>query len=382
MTTETTSHGAAPIGSCGCSAYRAHTRVRDSARDRHVVSIPGQCHADSPCPRRNRLGREMITHSRLESAHLAGNLLGDPSERDLFVYLPPGYEESDRRYPTAYLLHAYGDTAERSVTPTTDGQRWEPPIEDVLDPVFGRMGVPPMIVAIPDGWSRWGCGQWVDSPVTGNFEQYLLHDVVPAVDATYRTIPNARSRGVFGFSSGGFGAWNVASRNPDVFGALAMLSGDSFLDMTHKFMPYKYFDSIWPEAPNGPIEGNIWSQLVYDYAATYSPNPDRPPFYVDLPVAWPSGELLQDIWDRWLSFDPVVNVHDRLDNLRKLAGILLDAGSHDDYNLHWGHRLLSHHLTTAGIAHEATENGGNHGGRWPERYQVALKWMSQALERE
>ena len=94
---------------------------------------------------------------------------------------------------------------------------------------------------------------------------------------------------MFGFSSGGFGAWNVASRNPDVFGALAMLSGDSFLDMTHKFMPYKYFDSIWPEAPNGPIEGNIWSQLVYDYSATYSPNPDRPPFYVDLPVAWPSG---------------------------------------------------------------------------------------------
>ena len=127
---------------------------------------------------------------------------------------------------------------------------------------------------------------------------------------------------------------------------------------------------------------NIRHPHVYDYAATYSPNPDNPPFYVDLPMAWPSGELLQDVWDRWLSFDPVVNVHDRLDNLRKLSGILLDAGSNDDYNLHWGHRLLSHHLTTAGIAHEATENDGNHGGRWPERYQVALKWMSQALERD
>ena len=57
----------------------------------------------------------MIVHTRLESSHLAGNLLGDPSERDLFVYLPPGYEESDRRYPTAYLLQAYGTTA---------AQRW------------------------------------------------------------------------------------------------------------------------------------------------------------------------------------------------------------------------------------------------------------------
>ena len=99
------------------------------------------------------------------------------------MYLPPGYEESDRRYPTAYLLHAYGDTAEQMVNPATDGERWRPPIEDVLDPVFGRMGVAPMIVVIPDGNSRYGCGQWVDSPVTGSFEQYVLHDVVPLVDA-------------------------------------------------------------------------------------------------------------------------------------------------------------------------------------------------------
>jgi hypothetical protein len=83
----------------------------------------------------------VIVHSRLESAHLAGNLLGDPSERDLFVYLPPGYEESDRRYPTAYLLQAYGETVAEMVTPKTDGLRWRPPIEDVLEPVFRRMGV-------------------------------------------------------------------------------------------------------------------------------------------------------------------------------------------------------------------------------------------------
>jgi hypothetical protein len=97
-------------------------------------------------------------------------------------------------------------------------------------------------------------------------------------------------------------------------------------------------------------------------------------------VAHPSGELIQEVCDRWLSFDPVVNVHDRLDNLRKLSGILLDAGSSDDYNLHWGHRLLSHHLNDAGIAHEHRENPGNHGGRARERYQMALQWLSQVLE--
>ena len=323
----------------------------------------------------------MIVHMRVESPSLAGNLLEDPSERDLFVYLPPGYDETKRRYPTAYFLHANGQTAAQLVNPPTDEIRWKPPIQDVLDPVFGRMGARPMIVVIPDGASRWGCGQWVDSPVTGNFEQYVLRDVVPMVDAAYRTIPSAGSRGVFGFSSGGFGAWNLASRNPDVFGALAMLSGDSFLDVTHKFILYKYLDSIWPKAPNGPIRGNAWSELVYDYSATYSPNPDNPPFYVDLPVSFPSGELRQDVWDRWLSFDPVVNVHDRLDNLRKLAGILLDVGTQDDYSLQWGHRILSHRLREAGIVHKATENPGNHGGRANERYQLALKWLSRILRR-
>ena len=323
----------------------------------------------------------MIVHSKLASAHLAGNLLGDPSERDLFVYLPPGYDEQpDRHYPVAYLLHALGDSAATMVTPATDGQRWAAPIEDVLDPVFGRMGVPPMIVVMPDGWSRWGCGQWVDSPVTGNYETYLLEDVIPTVDATYRTITAASSRGVFGFSSGGFGSWNLASKHPDVFGAMAVLSADSWLDKTHKYMLYKYLDSIWPEAPNGPIAGNFWAEIVYNYSATYSPNVDNPPFFVDLPMAFPSGELRQDVWERWLAFDPVVNWRDRIDNLKQLCGILLDAGQKDDYNLHWGHRLLSHHLTEAVVQHVRTENPGNHGGRSPERHQVALQWLSGVLE--
>src|SRR5437667_10436706 len=106
----------------------------------------------------------MIIHTPLESSHLAGNLLGDPSERDLFVYLPPGYEESDRVYPTPYLLHAFGETAAQVLTPDTDGQRSRPPIEDVLDPVFGRLGVPPLIVVLLDGNLHYAYRQGVDQP--------------------------------------------------------------------------------------------------------------------------------------------------------------------------------------------------------------------------
>lgn len=323
----------------------------------------------------------MIVRDRVEGRHLVGNLLGDPPGRELFVYLPPGYEETDARYPSAYLLHAYGQTAEGLVFPPTERERWSPSLEDVLDPVFGRMGVPPLIVVVPDGTSRWGCSQWVDSPVMGNFEQYVLHDVIAYVDATYRTLPAAQSRGVLGYSSGGFGSWHLASRNPDVFGAMAALSADSWFDLTLKPLLYKYLDSIWPDAPSGPISGNSWSQATYGYSAAYSPNLDNPPFWVDLPVAHPSGELLQQVWERWLGFDPVLTVTARDGNLRRLSGILLDVGVNDDYGVHWGHRLLSSRLSEAGIAHEHRENAGNHGGRSRESWQIALQWMSGVLER-
>ncbi len=324
----------------------------------------------------------MIVRTRHESHYLADNMLGDSGERDLFVYLPPGYEESGQRCATAYLLHAFGETAGEVVSPPTDGQRWKPPLEDVLDPVFRRMGVPPMIVVIPEGNSRYGCGQWVDSPVSGHFGSYVAKDVVDFVDANYRTIPDPRSRGVFGFSSGGMGAWNVVSQNPDVFAAMAVLSADTYLDMTHKVFTYKYFNDIWPEPPNGPVEGDDWSPMVYAYSAAYSPNPINPPFFVDLPVAWPSGELIEEVWNRWLAWDPVVNYADRLDNLRQLSGILLDAGFNDNYELQWGHRLLSHRLTQSGIAHQMTENSGNHGGRANERLQVALEWLGRVLDHD
>ena len=322
----------------------------------------------------------MITRTTHKSSYLAANMLGDPGERDVFVYLPVGYEDSGRRYATAYLLHAFGQNAETLVNPATDRQRWHPPIEDVLDPVFGRMRVPPMIVVIPDGCSRWGCGQWVDSPVSGHFGSYVAKDVVSFVDSTYRTVAKPASRGVLGFSSGGLGAWNIVSQNPDVFAAMAVLSADTFLDMTHKVFPYKYFDNIWPEAPSGPVEEDDWSMMTYAYSAAYSPNPGRPPFFVDLPVAWPSGEVIQEVWNRWLSYDPVENYRDRLDNLRSLSGILLDAGVNDEHELQWGHRVLSHRLSEAGVAHKITENPGNHGGRSRERLQVALEWLGQALE--
>jgi S-formylglutathione hydrolase FrmB len=322
----------------------------------------------------------VIVRSVLASDHLSGNLLGDPSDRELFVYLPPGYESSETRYPTAYLLHEMGKGAAGLIEPSTEGRRWSPPLVDVLDPVFGRMGVAPMIVVVPDGATRYGHSQWVDSPVCGRYEQYVVSDVVDYVDRHFRTDAREDRRGVLGFSSGGAGAWHLAARNPHVFSAMAMLSGDSLFELSLKPMLYRYLDSIWPEAPDGPAEGNDISFTVHSYASCYSPNPSKPPYFVDLPISHPSGELNEDAWASWLTFDPVESVDRYMENLSRLRGVMLDVGVSDDFNIHWGHRLLSHRLRSAGIVHEVRENSGNHGGRSLERIQMALSWMSRVLD--
>jgi S-formylglutathione hydrolase FrmB len=324
----------------------------------------------------------MVVRERLESRRLAGNLFGDPNTRDLVVYLPPGYEATPtRRYATAYLLHGFGGRALSWVVgPTLEGAFVRPPVQDLLDEAILRLGAGPLIVVMPDGWSRWGCSQWVDSPLNGAFERYVVEEVVPFVDARFRTLPTAASRGVCGSSSGGFGAWHLASRHPEVFGAAALLSADSYFALTHLPWFHRFYSRIYPDAPNGPVEGDLESWLCYGCASCYSPNPERLPHRVDLPVAFPSGELLPEVWTRWLAFDPVESWRDRLPALRALRGLLLDVGYRDEYGFHFGHRVLSARLKAAGIRHEAWEHDGTHGSRFVERLQRAVRWLSQVLE--
>ena len=140
----------------------------------------------------------MIVTERLNSRHLEGNVLGDPSERDLVIFLPPSYDQANRC--PVYLLHWYS----ARVIDHTRAQWWEgyqvlPPIDKLIDIAIARHGIAEMIIAIPDGWTSYGCSQWVDSPVNGHFEQYVLDEVITHVDSHFRTIPASASRRVVGF---------------------------------------------------------------------------------------------------------------------------------------------------------------------------------------
>jgi len=148
---------------------------------------------------------EVITET-VAAPSLANNMLGDPAEREIAVYLPPSYASSDARYPVVYFLAGYEERI------SMFGQHTDELWAQMLTP--GKLE---FIVVEVDGISALGGNFYANSPVSGNAEDFLTQDLVGYVDTTYRTIPEASARGLSGFSMGGSGTINVGPAHPDVY---------------------------------------------------------------------------------------------------------------------------------------------------------------------
>jgi hypothetical protein len=166
-----------------------------------------------------------------------------------------------------------------------------------------------------------------------------------------------------------------------VFGALAVQSADCYMEVSHVAWLVKFVNACHPEGPRGPLPGNVWSWFAYGLAAAYSPNRDRPPYFVDLPIDYPTGELVPEVWARWLRYDPIRAVAPFADQLRRLRGIYLDVGCRDEHDLHLGHRLLHQRLDALHIAHDNHEHDGTHGSHGTERLELIHQWFSATLAR-
>ena len=183
-----------------------------------------------------------IDELELTSELLRPNPLGDPHVRPLWVYLPPGYDgRASRRYPSVYVLQGFTG----QVTMWRNRTAYRQPFPETADGLFARQEAPPAIVVYVDAWTAYGGSQFVDSPGTGAYHSYLCQEVVPFVDARYRTLADPAHRAVMGKSSGGFGAMITPMLRPDLFGALASHAGDALYELC--YIP------IWP--PQFAISG-------------------------------------------------------------------------------------------------------------------------------
>ena len=140
----------------------------------------------------------------VESKAVADNKIGNVTQLALHVVLPLDYKTSNLRYPVVYFLHGHGDTPQGV-------RNWLALLNKAFE---GRQG---FILVGVEGKNKLQGGFYANSPLTGRWEDWLVKETVPFIDATLRTIPKAESRGLFGFSMGGFGVLFNGLRHPDIF---------------------------------------------------------------------------------------------------------------------------------------------------------------------
>lgn len=327
-----------------------------------------------------------IVYSTITSTVLHENPLGDPATRTLPVYLPPGYNaDPGRRYPVIWMLSGFAGRGQMLL----NDNLWTPTIRQQLDALIAN-GMPAVIMALPDCTTRYGGSQYINSSATGRYADYLIDELVPFVDAHFRTVPDPQFRAVMGKSSGGYGALIHAMQHPDIFRAAACHSGDMYFEMSLKPDLPKFLNRIArnnndPQAFLHEFAGKLKKSgsdfealNILAMAACYSPNPAAPGLPVDFPVDLYTGELRADVWERWLQHDPVMIVERYAAALQQMRLLYLDCGARDEYNLHYGARIFVQRLRALGVPHVYEEFDDGHRSTW-YRYDVSLPRLVAAI---
>jgi S-formylglutathione hydrolase FrmB len=323
----------------------------------------------------------------IDSRALRGNPLGDPHERPFWVYLPPGYDDApSTRYPSVYVIQ--GLTGQLDMWRNRNPFRRNFP--ELADDLFARGEAPPVVVVWVDCWTSLGGSQFLDSPGTGKYLTYLCDEIVPFVDDRYRTIADAAHRGVQGKSSGGYGAMVLPMLRPDVWGGLATHAGDALFETCYqpefresaRILRDQYdgsFEDFWKDFRSRPaMSKDSDGVLLNDWcmAACYSTDPDGT---VRLPFDTTTGELIPEVWERWLELDPVRMVPGHADALRSLRAIYIDAGDKDQFYLDLGAEAFRRALEQIGVTDIAFELfDGTHMGI-EYRYPLSLKYLAERL---
>ncbi|MGK0339926.1 MAG: enterochelin esterase-like enzyme [Candidatus Azotimanducaceae bacterium] len=323
----------------------------------------------------------------LDSAAIANNILGDPTQRQIAVYLPAGYDHSDEQYPllvdiVGFTSSGLGHIGWKAFAETVP-QRVERLISE------GRMGK--VVIAFPDCFTSLGGNQYINSSVLGNWADFLTIEMLPELESRFRLLPGAAHRGLFGKSSGGYGAIAHAMKHGEHWGAIACHSGDMAFELAYLadfpktlMQLARYGGSIQSfmnqMIGSRKISGNdMHTLMILAMAATYDPAPELP-FGVRLPVSSQTCELNEALWQRWLAWDPVRMVEDKevQTSLKKLKGIFIDCGSNDQYALVFGARRLASRLVSLGITHTYDEFSDNHSSV-DYRMDVSLPFLYDAL---
>ena len=347
-----------------------------------------------------------------DSSVLKDNPLGDPSEREVAVWLPPDYDGSKKRLPLLIDLVGYTGSGQAHV----NWNAFDENVPERLDRLYHEGKIGSCIVAFPDCFTALGGNQYINSSAIGRYADYLTRELIPFLDGEFRTKAAREHRGCFGKSSGGYGALVHGMRYAEHWGAIASHSGDAGFDLiygtewpgalTHlsaytarprkdgayrlpgkRLKPgyddgrVRRFLDAFAEKPR-PSGGDVMCLMMVAMAATYDPDPTAPNGF-RIPHDLESGERIETRWQRWLRHDPVEMIASykaktHRANLKRLRGIYIDCGWRDQYHIHFGSRRLSALLHNHNVKHRYLEFNGTHSGV-DHRMDHSLPFLYRAL---
>jgi hypothetical protein len=323
-----------------------------------------------------------IETRNLDSTILRDNLIGLNPQRRLKIYLPPGYAEGKQRYPVIYLLHSINWDNERMFVPGTLAQ-------PTFDRAIARGVIRPFILVAPD-YTTPGVGSFfANSTTTGRFEDHTMQEVIPFIDANYRTLPGAQSRGITGDFMGAYGALRYAFRHPDAFGVvygMHPVGAGSGVEPLYQRPDWALMHRARTAAE---LQTDTFAPVFMAMMQTFLPNPQRPPFFCDFAVDVRGAESkvnaanVQRVEARF--FLENIAAQER-DNLARLRAIKFDWGRYDPTFAHvHSNRELTRDLDELGIEHEAEEFRGMPWDKYwaPEGgrvYEDVLPFFARHLE--
>jgi S-formylglutathione hydrolase FrmB len=313
---------------------------------------------------------------KVHGKSLEENLSGEPADRDVSIYLPPSYQrETNRRYPVVYLLHGYTNSDIGWFGPESRGSFEKGnTMTAAADRAYNGEGPREVILVMPNAYTIYQGSMFSNSVTTGDWEAFIAKDMVEYMDSHYRTIPNRASRGLAGHSMGGYGTIRIAMKYPQVYSSIYILSA-CCLNANLNPRPD---GSAKAEALKGPEDAKGADRglaTLLAEAAAWSPNPENPPFYFDLPAK--DGKIQPGVVARWVANAPLAMVDQYATSLKTLH-IGIDVGDKD--GLAASNRDLNKVLNGYGIRTQFEVYDGDHTNHIVDRMErVVLPFFSKNL---